>query len=149
MHGRIVCSWADGGRVRGPRGQRTGPQHHQGERGLIDFEDVQRMAADLLLARCPEAYRGVWPEDVVRALDHPAVVSEDGEQGPGATRTSNEPSFWPVKTRRWLKKSSVGGTASSGCAENSVPSSSMNFRTPTPHTCACWLDFGAASSNQR
>ena len=52
------------------------------ERGLIDFEDVQRMAADLLLARCPEAYRGVWPEDVVRALDHPAVVSEDGEQGP-------------------------------------------------------------------
>ncbi len=52
------------------------------ERGLIDFEDVQRMAADLLLARCPEAYRGVWPEDVVRALDHPAVVSPDGEQGP-------------------------------------------------------------------
>ena len=53
------------------------------ERGLIDFEDVQRMAADLLLARCPESVRyGSWPEAVVRALDHPTVVSEDGTQGP-------------------------------------------------------------------
>ena len=53
------------------------------ERGLIDFEDVQRMAADLLLARCPEAVRdGVWPEAVVHALDHPAVASEDSMEGP-------------------------------------------------------------------
>ena len=53
------------------------------ERGLIDFEDVQRMAADLLLARCPEAVRnGQWPEEVVHALDHPAVASDDSVEGP-------------------------------------------------------------------
>lgn len=55
----------------------------KGERGLIDFEDVQRMAADLLLARCPEAVRdGGWPEEVVHALDHLEVPSPDSVEGP-------------------------------------------------------------------
>lgn len=53
------------------------------ERGLIDFEDVQRMAADLLLARCPESVRnGDWPADVVHALDHPEVPSDGTSDGP-------------------------------------------------------------------
>ena len=55
----------------------------KGERGLIDFEDVQRMAGDLLLARCPESVRdGHWPEDVVHAMDHPEVTSEGTADGP-------------------------------------------------------------------
>ena len=100
------------------------------------------MAADLLLARCPEAYRGVWPEDVVRALDHPAVVSPDGEQGPWsdahverAIVLAGEDTALVEEIQRWwhrLKR----------LRREFRPSSSMSFRTPTPHTCACWLDCG-------
>ena len=37
--------------------------------GVHDFDDVQRLAADLLLARCPDAVRFEYPEKVVEALD--------------------------------------------------------------------------------
>jgi superfamily I DNA/RNA helicase len=55
------------------------------EQGLIDFEDVQRMAADLLLAHCPESVRPEWSvraPNVVAALDDLPAAREGAEQGP-------------------------------------------------------------------
>ncbi len=37
--------------------------------GVHDFDDIQRLAADLLLARCPDAVRYDYPYEVVEALD--------------------------------------------------------------------------------
>ena len=37
--------------------------------GVHDFDDVQRLAADLLLARCPDSVRFEYPEKVVEVLD--------------------------------------------------------------------------------
>jgi ATP-dependent exoDNAse (exonuclease V) beta subunit len=37
--------------------------------GVHDFDDVQRLAADLLLARCPDSVRFEYPEEVVEVLD--------------------------------------------------------------------------------
>ena len=37
--------------------------------GVHDFDDVQRLAADLLLARCPDAVRFEYPQKVVEVLD--------------------------------------------------------------------------------
>ena len=37
--------------------------------GVHDFDDVQRLAADLLLARCPDSVRFEYPEAVVEVLD--------------------------------------------------------------------------------
>ena len=37
--------------------------------GLHDFEDMQRFAADLLLARCPDICRHRYPPDVIDTLD--------------------------------------------------------------------------------
>tara|TARA_B100001564_G_scaffold309186_1_gene280111 strand:+ start:42 stop:5015 length:4974 start_codon:yes stop_codon:yes gene_type:complete len=37
--------------------------------GVHDFDDVQRLAADLLLARCPDSVRFEYPQKVVEALD--------------------------------------------------------------------------------
>lgn len=54
------------------------------EQGLIDFEDVQRMASDLLLARCPESVRADWSvraPQVVAALD--TLPSEQDDDGSG------------------------------------------------------------------
>ena len=37
--------------------------------GVHDFDDIQRLAADLLLARCPDSVRYEYPLEVVEALD--------------------------------------------------------------------------------
>ena len=37
--------------------------------GVHDFDDTQRLAADLLLARCPDSVRYDYPQSVVEALD--------------------------------------------------------------------------------
>ena len=37
--------------------------------GMHDFDDMQRFAADLLLARCPDICRHRYPPDVIDALD--------------------------------------------------------------------------------
>jgi len=37
--------------------------------GMHDFDDLQRFAADLLLARCPDVCRHRYPSDVIDALD--------------------------------------------------------------------------------
>lgn len=37
--------------------------------GLHDFNDLQRFAADLLLARCPDVCRHTYPPEVIDALD--------------------------------------------------------------------------------
>lgn len=37
--------------------------------GVHDFDDIQRLAADLLLARCPDSVRYEYPPSVVDALD--------------------------------------------------------------------------------
>lgn len=37
--------------------------------GLHDFDDLQRYAADLLLARCPDACRHLYPPEVIDVLD--------------------------------------------------------------------------------
>ncbi len=37
--------------------------------GVHDFDDIQRLAADLLLARCPDSVRYDYPYEVVEALD--------------------------------------------------------------------------------
>ena len=37
--------------------------------GMHDFDDMQRFAADLLLARCPDVCRHRYPPDVIDALD--------------------------------------------------------------------------------
>ena len=37
--------------------------------GVHDFDDTQRLAADLLLARCPDSVRYEYPQSVVEALD--------------------------------------------------------------------------------
>ena len=37
--------------------------------GVHDFDDIQRLAADLLLARCPDSVRYEYPPSVVEALD--------------------------------------------------------------------------------
>ena len=39
------------------------------QESVHDFDDIQRLAADLLLARCPEIIRYDYPVDVVDALD--------------------------------------------------------------------------------
>ena len=38
--------------------------------GVHDFDDIQRLAADLLLARCPDIVRYDYPRSVVEALDN-------------------------------------------------------------------------------
>ena len=40
------------------------------QEGVHDFDDIQRLAADLLLARCPEIVRYDYPVEVVDALDN-------------------------------------------------------------------------------
>jgi len=35
-----------------------------------DYDDIQKLVADLLLARCPDIVRHVYPSAVVQALDH-------------------------------------------------------------------------------
>ena len=37
--------------------------------GMHDFDDMQRFAADLLLARCPDVCRHRYPDEVIDALD--------------------------------------------------------------------------------
>lgn len=37
--------------------------------GVHDFDDVQRLAADLLLARCPDSVRFEYPQEIVEVLD--------------------------------------------------------------------------------
>ena len=37
--------------------------------GMHDFDDMQRFAADLLLARCPDVCRHLYPPEVIDALD--------------------------------------------------------------------------------
>ena len=37
--------------------------------GMHDFDDMQRFAADLLLARCPDVCRHLYPPDVIDVLD--------------------------------------------------------------------------------
>tara|TARA_B100001093_G_scaffold516803_1_gene596513 strand:- start:66608 stop:71581 length:4974 start_codon:yes stop_codon:yes gene_type:complete len=37
--------------------------------GVHDYDDIQRLAADLLLARCPDIVRHTYPIEVVRVLD--------------------------------------------------------------------------------
>ena len=37
--------------------------------GFHDYDDIQRFAADLLLARCPDVCRHFYPEEAVQALD--------------------------------------------------------------------------------
>ena len=39
------------------------------QEGVHDFDDIQNMAADLLLARCPDMVRFEYPPEVVDALD--------------------------------------------------------------------------------
>ena len=39
------------------------------QEGVHDFDDIQRLAADLLLAKCPEIVRFEYPTDVVDILD--------------------------------------------------------------------------------
>jgi hypothetical protein len=39
------------------------------QEGVHDYDDIQRLAADLTLARCPDIVRHTYPHDVVRALD--------------------------------------------------------------------------------
>ncbi len=39
------------------------------QEGIHDFDDIQRLAADLLLAKCPEIVRYDYPVEVVDALD--------------------------------------------------------------------------------
>jgi len=39
------------------------------QEGVHDFDDIQNMAADLLLARCPDMVRFDYPQPVVEALD--------------------------------------------------------------------------------
>jgi len=38
--------------------------------GVHDYDDIQRLAADLLLARCPDSVRYQYPLEVVEALDN-------------------------------------------------------------------------------
>ena len=82
------------------------------EQGLIDFEDVQRMAADLLLARCPDMLRSSGcPIPVVEALDALPPVLPNGEDGPWSdahirralAAASDHP--WVVEDlqRRWAR----------------------------------------------
>ena len=40
------------------------------QEGVHDYDDIQRLAADLLLARCPDIVRHTYPHEVVQALDH-------------------------------------------------------------------------------
>jgi superfamily I DNA/RNA helicase len=37
--------------------------------GVHDYDDIQRLVADLLLARCPDMVRHVYPPEVVQTLD--------------------------------------------------------------------------------
>ena len=39
------------------------------QEGVHDYDDIQRLAADLLLARCPDIVRHTYPHEVVQALD--------------------------------------------------------------------------------
>ena len=39
------------------------------QEGVHDYDDIQRLAADLTLARCPDIVRHMYPHDVVQALD--------------------------------------------------------------------------------
>ncbi len=39
------------------------------QEGVHDYDDIQRLAADLLLARCPDIVRHSYPHEVVQALD--------------------------------------------------------------------------------
>ena len=38
--------------------------------GVHDYDDIQKLVADLLLARCPDIVRHVYPSPVVEALDY-------------------------------------------------------------------------------
>ncbi|MBK00707.1 MAG: hypothetical protein CMB48_07170 [Euryarchaeota archaeon] len=38
-------------------------------RGMHDYSDIQRLAEDLLLARCPDVCRFLYPKKVIQALD--------------------------------------------------------------------------------
>ena len=40
------------------------------QEGVHDFDDIQRLAADLLLSRCPEIVRYDYPVEVVDVLDN-------------------------------------------------------------------------------
>ena len=39
------------------------------QEGVHDYDDIQRLAADLTLARCPDIVRHIYPHEVVQALD--------------------------------------------------------------------------------